>query len=89
MTKSPVEWEPVHYCVDTDTMAIEVRPWPGQPGESGAGEDAGLDLVIHYYPGDGKPWLWEIEHASQHPKHIAAALIELRSRWSNGTRSRK
>jgi hypothetical protein len=55
MTKSPVGWEPVRYRVDTDTMAIEVRPWPGQPGESG--EDAGLDLVIHYYPGDGKPWL--------------------------------
>jgi len=82
MTKSPVEWEPVRYCVDTDTMAIEVRPWPGQPGESGEGEDAGLDLVIHYYPGDGEPWLWEIEHASEHPEHIAAALREMRSRQS-------
>ena len=78
MTKSPVGWEPVRYFVDTDTMAIEVRPWPGQPGESGEGEDAGPDLVIHYYPGDGKPWLWEIEHASQHPEHIAAALMEMR-----------
>ena len=38
--------------------------------------------MIHYYRGDGKPWLWEIEHASQHPEHIAAALIELRSRRS-------
>jgi hypothetical protein len=82
MTKSPVGWEPVRYCVDTDTMAIEVRPWPGQPGELGEGEDAGLDLVIHYYPGDGEPWLWEVEHASQHPEHIAAALMELRSRRS-------
>jgi hypothetical protein len=63
-------------------MAIEVRPWPGQPGEPGEGEDAGLDLVIHYYPGDGEPWLWEIEHASQHPEHIAAALREMRSRQS-------
>ena len=34
MIKFPVEWEPVRYCVDTDTMAIEVRPWPGQPGKS-------------------------------------------------------
>ena len=82
MTKSPVGWEPVRYCVDTDTMTIEVRPWPGGAGESGEGEDAGLDLVIHYYPGDGKPWLWEIEHASQHPEHIAAALMEMRNRQS-------
>jgi hypothetical protein len=73
------DWEPVRYFVDTDTMAIEVRPWPGQSGESGEGEDAGPDLVIHYYPGDGKPWLWEIEHASEHPEHIAAALMEMRS----------
>lgn len=78
MTKSSVKWEPVRYFPDTDTMAIELRPWPGQPGESGEGEDAGPDLVIHYYPDDGKPWLWEIEHASQHPEHIAAALQALR-----------
>jgi len=82
MTNSPVGWEPVRYCVDTDTMAIEVRPWPGRPRESGEGEDAGLDLVIHYYPGDGEPWLWEIEHASQHPEHIVAALMEMRNRRS-------
>ena len=82
MTKSSVGCEQVRYCVDTDTMTIEVRPWPGGAGESGEGEDAGLDLVIHYYPGDGKPWLWEIEHASQHPEHIAAALMEMRNRLS-------
>jgi hypothetical protein len=63
-------------------MAVEVRPWPGRPGETAEGEDAGLDLVIHYYPGDGEPWLWEIEHASEHPEHIAAALREMRSRQS-------
>jgi hypothetical protein len=74
------QWEPVRYFVDTDTMAIEMRPWPGEPRESGEGEDAGPDLVIHYYPGDGQPWLWEIERASQHPEHIAAALLELQ-RW--------
>ena len=67
MTKSSVGWEPVRYCVDTDTMAVEVRPWPGRPGETAEGEDAGLDLVIHYYLGDGEPWLWEIEHAPAHP----------------------
>jgi hypothetical protein len=82
MTKSSVGWEPVRYCVDTDTMAVEVRPWPGRPGETAEGEDAGLDLVIHYYPVDGEPWLWEIEHASEHPEHIAAALREMRSRQS-------
>lgn len=27
---------------------------------------------------DGQPWLSEIEHASGHPEHIAAALAELR-----------
>jgi hypothetical protein len=47
-------------------------------GEVG-GEDAGEDLVIHY-GADGLPWLWEIEHASRHPEHIAAALDELRRR---------
>ena len=82
MTKSSVGWEPVRYCVDTDTMAVEVRPWPGRPGETAEGEDAGLDLMIHYYLGDGEPWLWEIEHASEHPEHIAAALREMRSRQS-------
>jgi hypothetical protein len=71
-------WKPVRYCVDTDTMAIELRQWPGAPDEASEGYDAGPDLVIHDYPGDGKPWLWEIEHASQHPEHIAAALAELR-----------
>jgi hypothetical protein len=71
--KSPVVYEP-----STDTMAIEIRPWPGGEGEAYGGEDAGPDLVIHYAP-DGTPWLWEIEHASQHPEHIIAALTALRS----------
>jgi hypothetical protein len=71
VSESPVFYEP-----STDTMAIEIRPWPG--GEDGSlGYDAGPDLVIHDAP-DGAPWLWEIEHASTHPEHIAAALAELR-----------
>ena len=72
----------ISYSPETDTMAIEVRPWPKQPGGDGheiGGEDAGEDLVIHY-AADGEPWLWEIEHASRHPEHIAAALAELRRR---------
>lgn len=72
--------EPViRYFPDTDTMAIEIRPWPGDAGkpENVGGEDDGEDLVIHY-AADGEPWLWEIEHASAHPEHIAAALDEIR-----------
>ena len=69
---SPVVYEPT-----TDTMAIEIRPWPGGSGGNYGGEDAGPDLVIHYAP-DGEPWLWEIEQASRHPEHIAAALAEMR-----------
>jgi len=71
-SKSPVFYEP-----STDTMAIEIRPWPGGENEKAGGEDAGPDLVIHYAP-DGEPWLWEIESASTHPEHIVAALVELR-----------
>ena len=70
----------IRYRPDTDTMAIEIRPWPertGNPTQIG-GEDAGEDLVIHYAP-DGHPWLWEIEHASSHPEHITAALAMIRS----------
>jgi hypothetical protein len=69
--------QPVRYCAETDTMAIEVRPWPGRDDDDGIGRDAGTDLVILYRPDDA-PWLWEIERASRHPEHIAAALAELR-----------
>jgi hypothetical protein len=72
-----VEWQPIRYCVETDTMAVEVRPWPGAADDDAVARDCGDDLVIHYAP-DGGPWLWEIEHASRHPEHIAAALAELR-----------
>jgi uncharacterized protein YuzE len=72
----------IRYYPDTDTMAIEIRDWPdiedGNRDEIG-GEDAGEDLVIHY-AADGQPWLWEIEHASLHPEHIAVALAQIRRR---------
>jgi uncharacterized protein YodC (DUF2158 family) len=71
-SKGPVVYEP-----STDTMAVEIRPWPGGEDEKYGGEDAGPDLVIHYAP-DGTPWLWEIEHASMHPEHIVAAFAALR-----------
>jgi hypothetical protein len=77
MPLSAETWQPVRYCVETDTMAIEIRPWPGGKDDDALGRDAGADLVIHYAP-DGRPWLWEIEHASTHPEHIVAALAELR-----------
>jgi hypothetical protein len=70
-------WEPIRYSVDSDTLAIEIRPWPGGESDAGGGYDAGPDLVIHDAP-DGQPWLWEIEHASRHPEHIAAALLAQR-----------
>lgn len=75
MTREPV----IRYYPDSDTLAIELRPWPGDAGDRGniGGEDAGEDLIIHFAP-DGDPWLWEIEHASAHPEHIAAALAEIR-----------
>ena len=70
----------IRYYPETDSMAIELRSWPGSAGgrpEMVGGEDAGPDLVIHY-AADGQPWLWEIEHASTHPEHIAAALEQIR-----------
>jgi uncharacterized protein YuzE len=70
----------IRYRPETDTLAIELRPWPGDVAGGAShvgGEDAGPDLVIHY-AADGKSWLWEIEHASAHPEHIAAALEEVR-----------
>jgi hypothetical protein len=71
----------IRYRPETDTMAIQLRPWPDAPGNSKqiGGEDAAQDLVVHYAP-DGEPWLWEIEHASAHPEHIAAALAQIRER---------
>jgi len=69
----------IRYYADTDTMAIEVRPWPeGVTGDERpvGGEDAGEHPVAHH-AADGEPWLWEIEHASHHPEHITAALAEL------------
>jgi uncharacterized protein YuzE len=70
----------IRYYPDSDTMAIEIRPWPDETGtdpKAVGGEDAGEDLVIHY-AADGQPWLWEIEHASLHSEHIAAALSQIR-----------
>ena len=72
-----IRCQSVYYCVETDTLAIEVRRWPGRDDEHSIGREAGNDLMTHCAP-DGARWLWEIDHASGHPKHIAAALAELR-----------
>jgi uncharacterized protein YuzE len=71
---------PVIYDPATDTMLVELRPWPGGAATSQAvgGEDAGDDLVIHYAP-DGSPWAWEIEHASRHPDLVGDALRAVRA----------
>lgn len=67
----------IRYDATTDTLLIQLRPWPAPaPTHDFAavgGEDAGDDLVIRYGP-DGEPFAWEIERASEHPEHIAAAL---------------
>jgi hypothetical protein len=67
MSDGPVTYDPA-----TDTMLVELRPWPGGAAISQAvgGEDAGDDLVIHHAP-DGSPWAWEVEHASRHPDLVA------------------
>ena len=79
---SGTESEFVRYYPDTDTLYVEIRPWPqpdtGQEAAVIGGEDAGEDLVIHYGP-DDQPYAYEIEHASRHPEHIAAALAALRT----------
>jgi len=87
MSDSPtaaIGWQPVRYCIETDTMAVEIRPCPGREDGDGIARDAGVDLVIRY-ASDGQPWLWEIERSSRHPEHIAAALAELRRQGAVAT----
>jgi uncharacterized protein YuzE len=69
--RAPAE-DAVRYFSDIDTMYVALRSAP-----SVGGEDAGEDLVIHY-DGDNRPVGYEIERASRHPEHVAAALTALR-----------
>ena len=74
MSEGPVIYDPA-----TDTMLVELRPWPGGPNDPRAGgQDAGDDLMIHYAP-DGRPWAWEIEYASRHPELLGDALRAMRA----------
>ena len=66
MSDDPVRYDPV-----TDTLRVELRPWPGGSAAdpTAGGEDAAEDLVVHYAP-DGRPWALEIEHASRHTELV-------------------
>jgi len=74
--------EPVIYDPETDTLLVELRPWPSssptEVNEEVGGEDAGEGLVIHYAP-DGLPHAYEVEHASERPDLVARALSALRA----------
>jgi uncharacterized protein YuzE len=77
-----VSGEPVVYDAETDTLLVEIRPWPSpsaaEVNEQVGGEDAGEGLVIHYGP-DGVAHAFEVEHASQRPHLVARALKALRA----------
>lgn len=74
--------EDLPYDAETDTLLVELRPWPSpapeEVNEEVGGKDAGEDLVVHYGP-DGGPHAFEIEHASERPDLIARALLALRT----------
>ena len=73
--------EPVVYDAETDTLLVEIRPWPAlSPAEVNAevgGEDVEEGLVVHYGP-DGQPHAYEVEHASERPDLVTRALGALR-----------
>jgi uncharacterized protein YuzE len=73
--------ERVLYDPETDTLLVELRPWPAaSPAEVNdqvGGEEAEDGLVVHYGP-DGLPHAFEIEHASQRPDLVARAFSALR-----------
>jgi hypothetical protein len=69
--------EPVLYDPETDTLLVELRPWPAaspaEVNEQVGGEDADEGLVGHYGP-DGLPYAFEIEHALECPDLVARAF---------------
>ena len=73
---------PIVYDPASDTLLVEVRPWPAASpaavNEEVGGEDAGDGLVVHYGP-DGLPHAYEVEHASERPDLVARALGALRA----------
>lgn len=74
--------EPVLYDPESDTLLVEIRPWPA-PSPAAitrevGGEDAEEGLVIHYGP-HARPHAYEVEHASTRPELVARALNALRA----------
>jgi uncharacterized protein YuzE len=73
--------EPVLYDPATDTLLVELRPWPASSpaavNNEVGGEDVEEGLVVHYGP-DGLPHAFEIEHASERPDLVTRALAALR-----------
>jgi len=73
--------ESVLYDPETDTLLVELRPWPApspaEVNEQVGGEDADERLVVHYGQ-DGVAQAFEIEHASERPDLVARALSALR-----------
>lgn len=73
--------EPVLYDAETDMLYVEVRAWPGEPDQVNdrvGGEEVEPDLVVHFAP-DGRPFAFEVEHASARPDLIGKVLGELRA----------
>jgi hypothetical protein len=72
---------PVLYEPETDTLLVELRPWPAaslaEADEQVGGDDVEEGLVVHYGP-DGLPRAFEVEHASERPDLVARALAALR-----------
>jgi hypothetical protein len=69
--------DPVLYDPETDTLLVELRPWPAASpaavNDQVGGEDAADGLVVHYGP-DGLPHAF----ASERPDLVARALSALR-----------
>jgi uncharacterized protein YuzE len=74
--------EPVLYDPETDTLLVEIRPWPAaspaEINEEVGGDDAEEGLVVHFGP-DDQPYAYEIEHASVRPDLVTRALNALRA----------
>jgi hypothetical protein len=70
--------EPVLYDPETDTLLVEIRPWPAaspaEINEEVGGDDAEEGLVAHFGP-DGQPYAYEIER----PDLVTRALNALRA----------
>ena len=77
--------EPVLYDPETDTLLVELRPWPAaspaEVNEQVGGEDIKEGLVVHC-GSDGLPHAFGVEHASERPDLVARALAVRRRKAS-------